>query len=150
MAPGMGGPAARRARPDPDQQAFALLAQVGKRRPVDPLGAEYVDVILLNELVGHERLGGAENHVSRIMDDDIESSTVRDDLRDTGFGRRIGLNVQFDRTQIGPNLGGPRRSGCHLRRIAPYGLPHGGVYDVTSLGQCLCGHETEARGGAGD
>jgi len=56
-----------------------LLAQLRERGAIDSLGAQDVDVVELCELLGGEGFCGTKRHVTRVMDDDIEVTLLRDD-----------------------------------------------------------------------
>jgi hypothetical protein len=101
-----------------------LAAQMRQRRPIDPLGAENVDVILLDQLFEREGFGRAEHHVAGIMDDHIEAPGVGDDAGDTGINRGVGLHVQLDGAQIRFIFGGPGGDSGNLWHIAACGFPH--------------------------
>jgi hypothetical protein len=47
---------------------------VRQRGAIDPLRTQYVDVVLLDELIRGESFGRAEHHVSGIVDDDIKAA----------------------------------------------------------------------------
>jgi len=51
------------------------------------LSAQDVDVGELGELLRCEGLGGTERHVTGVMNPDVESAVVRDDLPDTRLHR---------------------------------------------------------------
>ena len=60
---------------------------MGQHRPVHPLGAQYIDVVELRELLGREGFGRAEGHVPGIMDQHIDATTLPDDLADRSVNR---------------------------------------------------------------
>jgi hypothetical protein len=84
----------------PDQQTFALVAQVRQCRAIDPLRAQHVDVVLLDELIRGEGFGRAKHHVPGIMDDDIEAAGVLQDMRNARLGRAVRLDIQFDGAEV--------------------------------------------------
>src|SRR5260370_1711868 len=88
--------ACRTAAGPPDDQTLLLPAQMGQHRPVHPLGAHYIDVVELGELLGREGFGRAEDHVSGVMDQHIDATTLPDDLADRGVNRILRKYVQLD------------------------------------------------------
>jgi hypothetical protein len=65
------GSAAGAGAADPQQQPFALAAQLRQRGPVHALGAQDVGVIDLGKVFGGERLGRPEHHVTRVVHDHV-------------------------------------------------------------------------------
>jgi hypothetical protein len=53
-----------------------------QRSTIDALRAEHVGVIDLQELFGSEGFRGTKDHVSRVVDDDIETAVFLDDSLD--------------------------------------------------------------------
>jgi hypothetical protein len=53
-----------------------------QRGPIDALRAEHVGVIDLQELFGSEGFRSTEDHVPRVVDDDIETAVFLDDSLD--------------------------------------------------------------------
>ena len=82
-------------------------------------------------------IGWAEHHVAGIVDDDVDTAGVADDMGDTGIGRGGGLHIQFDGAQIRFVFGGPGGDSSDLRRITAVALPHRGVDAVPGHGQSL-------------
>jgi len=142
--------AARRGRTDPHQQPLPATAHMRKRRAIDPLRAQNVDVVLLDELFRGEGLGGSEHHVSGVVDDDIEATDLLQDLGDACFRRTVGLDIQLDGAQVEALCLGPCGGFGDARRVTALGLAHRSVDGMAGLGQGAGGHEAEARRGAGD
>jgi hypothetical protein len=136
--------------PTQTSRALPLLAQERQRGAVHALGAEDVNVILLDILVGRERLGGAEHHVPGIVDDHVEPARIGEDMGDRCFRRCVGLDVELDGAEVRLLLGGPLRDLGDLGRIATLGLAHRSIDNVAGLGERAGGHKAEARGRAGD
>ena len=67
---------------NPEDQALLLFAQSRQRGTVDPLRAKHVRVIDLQKLFRSECLRRAKYHVSRVMDDNVETAVFLDDLFD--------------------------------------------------------------------
>ena len=57
-------------------------AHVRQDGPVHALSAEHVDVVLLRKLFRPECFGGAEHHVTGVVDQHIDLAAVGDDLVD--------------------------------------------------------------------
>src|ERR1700722_2396036 len=79
-------PPARAGASDPEDQSFLLVAQLWERSAVNPLRAEHICVIDLQELFGSEGLCRTKDHVPRVMDDDVETAVILDD----SFNRLVG------------------------------------------------------------
>src|SRR5580704_18697172 len=58
---------------DPNHQAFALLPQNRQGGSVYTLCAQYIHVVELRKLLGRKRFGRTEDHVTSVVDHDIES-----------------------------------------------------------------------------
>src|SRR5689334_23556844 len=56
----------------PKHQTLALLAQHRQSSAVHTLGAQHVDVVKLCKLLGRKSLGRAKDHVSSVVNHDIE------------------------------------------------------------------------------
>src|SRR5205807_9172496 len=80
----------------------------------------------------------------------VESARISNDLRDAGFDRHAGSNVELDGPEIDAVLGGIARNLCDLRRIAPGRLAHGGVDGVAGAGEREGSERAEAARGAAD
>src|SRR5712671_1686583 len=134
----------------PDEQALFRRAHVRQDGPVDALRAEHVDVVLLRELLGQERLGRAEHHVTRIVDQHVDLAALGHDLLDRHIDRRLGLNVELDRAQVDAIA---LRGLGHLGRVlgvAASDIAHRGVDGVSGLGERFGRQAAEAAGSAGD
>jgi hypothetical protein len=83
-------PAARR---HPDQEPPALFAEVRQRRAIDPLCAKHIDIVKFGKLLRRERLSWAKRHMPGVVNDNIETAVVLDDLRDGSFSRIFRGNV---------------------------------------------------------
>ena len=59
-----------------------MFAQLRQRCTIDALRAEHVGVVDLHELFGGEGFRRTEDHVSRVVDDDIETAVFLDDNLD--------------------------------------------------------------------
>lgn len=70
----------------PQQQPRALGAKVRQSGAADPLCSQDVDVVDGCEVLGRERLGGAEDHVPRVVDDDVEAAVPVEDGADGQVG----------------------------------------------------------------
>ena len=121
--------------PTQTNKPLAATAHMRKRRAIDPLRTQNVDVVLLNELLRGEGLGGAEHHVSGVVYDDIEATGVLQDLGNACFGRTVGLNIQLDGAQVEALCLGPCGGFGDARRVTALGLAHRGVDGMAGLGQ---------------
>ena len=121
-----------------------------QRRPVDPLGAQNVDVILLHELIRGEGFGRAEHHMPGVVDDDVQTVRIGEDRGDAGLRGSVGLNVELDGAKIRLLFGRPAGESSDLGGVTPPRLTHGSVDGVTRQSEELGGHQAEARRGAGD
>lgn len=63
-----------------------IYACLWERGAIDALRAEHVSVVDLSELLVDEGFGCTEDHVSRVVDDDIETTVFLDD----GLDGRVG------------------------------------------------------------
>ena len=50
-----------------------MLTQLWERSAVNPLRAEHIGIIDLQELFGSKGLRRAKDHMSRVVDDDVET-----------------------------------------------------------------------------
>lgn len=75
---------------------------------------------MLTELFRREGFRWAEHHVAGVVDDDIETTGIGDDVGDGGVGRCVGLHVQLDAAQIDLLVGGPTGERSNLRRVCTY------------------------------
>jgi hypothetical protein len=123
---------------------------MGQSRPVDALSAEHIDVVELGELLRREGFGRAERHVACIVNHDVKSARISNDLRNAGLDRLAGSNVELDGPEIDAVLEGIARNLRDLRRIAPGCLAHGGVNDVAGAGERAGSERTEVARGAAD
>jgi hypothetical protein len=121
-----------------------------KRRAVDALGAEHVDVVELGELLRCEGLRGAEHHVPGIVHDHVDAAVLGDDFRDAGVDRRLRVHVELERAQVDAVLLGVGFEIGHLRRVAARGLPHRGIDGVSRVRERICRQPAEAAGGSRD
>jgi len=64
-----------------------LFSQLGQRRTVHALRTQHVYVIQLRELFGRECFSETENHVARVVDDNVEVSVFGNDLMDASRGQ---------------------------------------------------------------
>jgi hypothetical protein len=65
--------------------------------PVDPLSAQDVDIILLDELLWREGFRWAEHHMTGVVNDDIEVAGVGNDTSYAGIGRRVRQYIELNR-----------------------------------------------------
>jgi hypothetical protein len=68
-----------------------------QRGAVDALGAQDIDVVLLDILVWSEGFRRAEHHVAGVVHNDVQPASIGDDGGDAGLGGGLGLHVELDR-----------------------------------------------------
>ena len=128
---------------NPHEQPGTTFAHVRKRRPIDPMGPEDVDVVHLGHLLGRERLGGAQHHVTGVVDDHVDALRLIDDPLDRAFDRPFLADVQLERPQIqaiGLGVGGEPLDGL---RIVALRVAHARVDRVAGSAQRANAHRTE-------
>src|SRR5882724_7976139 len=60
----------------PHHRTVLLLLQLRQRSTVHPLSAEHIDVVELCELFGRESFRGTENHVTSVVDHNVQVTVV--------------------------------------------------------------------------
>jgi hypothetical protein len=117
---------------------------------IDALRAEHVDVVELGKLFRRECFGRPERHVTGVVNDDVQTAAVGQDLLDARFSRCFAGHVQLDGTQIDPVLRGVLLHFFDLRRVTAGGFAHAGVDRVSGMGERAGGEGAKATGGASD
>lgn len=111
------GPAGDAAAGDPDQQSPALPPYLRKGGTVDALRAEDVHVVQVRQLLWREGLGGAEDHVTGIVHDDVDPAPLGYDATHRRIHRRLRHDVHLQREQVDAVGGGVLAGGESLRRV---------------------------------
>jgi hypothetical protein len=114
------------------------------------LCAEHVDVVEIGKLLRGEGLGWTKDHVSGVVDDDIEVAVLGDDLLDCRVGRLLRRDIQLNGPQLDLVVGGVLLCGLDLRRIPSGGLAHAGVDGVTRPGESTRRESSKAARCAGN
>src|SRR5262249_14439623 len=110
--------ASRAAASDPDDQPPSLPAENGKRGPVYALRAHNVDVIKFGDLLRCKGFRWSKNHVPGVVNNDIETARLIENLPDRPVGGFLRAHVQFDCTKVNAVLSGKLASGFNLVRVA--------------------------------
>ena len=126
--------AARAAAAYPNDKALALLAQRGQHGTIYPLRAQNVDIVEFGKLLWCERFSRTEDHVAGIVDNNIQTTVFCENLLDRVLDRFLRRHIHFDPAEITGMFFGERSKICYLRRVAPRGLPHAGVYPIARDG----------------
>jgi hypothetical protein len=123
---------------------------VRQDRPVDPLGRQHVRVVDGRDLLDGERLGGAEHHVSGVVDDDVDAARFGQDCRDRGVDRALIADVHLDRAQLDVVLAGVVDRVRDSLGILACRTADAGVDGVPGVGEVPGRAGSEAAGGPGD
>src|SRR5262245_47090861 len=81
---------------DPDQQAAAGSAHMRQNSAVHALRAEHIDVVKRRELFSREGFQRSDDHVSRIVHQNVELAMLFDNLRNRSVNGGLILDVEFD------------------------------------------------------
>jgi hypothetical protein len=133
---------------------------VRQRGTVDPLCGKHIRVVHVGDLLGGERLGGAENHVAGVVDQHVDPARLGQHRVDGLIDGRLIGDVHLDRTQSDVVLVGVRTSvgsrplvppACNspVASLAP-DTPHARVHNVFRVGEGANRERAEATRRSGD
>jgi hypothetical protein len=92
--------AARTAAANPNYETFALLTQRGQHCAVHSLCAEDIHVVELGELLRSKRFCGSENHMPCVVDENIESTVLIENLLECNIDRFLRCHVHFNPAKV--------------------------------------------------
>ena len=124
--------------------------KLGQHGSVEPLGAEHVDVVQLGELLGSERLGGADHHVARVVHDDVDAALASKHLPHGSGDRLVGLHVELDGVQLHLLARGVRPCLWRVLLVATVEVTHARVDDLSLVGERAGRECSEAAAAAAD
>lgn len=127
-----------------------LPAHVRQRRPVDALGAQYIDIVKLGELLWRECFGGSEHHVAGIVYQNVDASVFANDLIDGPVYRNLRLDVELQGAQVNVIVPGKAGYSFNIGRVAADNVSHRGVYPVAGSSEGLGSQAPEAARCPGD
>ncbi len=118
----------------PKDQAFALPPKNRESRPIDALGTQHVDVIQGGKLFRCECLSRAEDHVTSVMNYDIEPSILRHNLLNRLLNGVVGGNIYLYCSKIAGICCREFLDALYLGSITSSSLAHSRVHDMSGLG----------------
>ena len=118
--------------------------------PVDPRGAEGVDVEQIDHLLGGVGLGVAEGQVAGVVDHDVEPSRLVDDGRNSGVGRLLRADVHVDHAYLEALTPAESEQLARSGPVATGQVQHAGLHGVAGGCEGTGGEVADATGGAGD
>src|SRR5262249_19695992 len=86
------------------------------------------------DLLGCKGFRWSKNHVPGVVNNDIETARLIENLPDRPVGGFLRAHVQFDCTKVNAVLSGKLASGFNLVRVASAGLAHARVRPMS----CRC------------
>jgi len=128
---------------------FSVFATGGKAARFTPLSAEHVDVVELSSCSGVKASAGP-NHVSSIVDHNVQVTVVAHDPLKRGVGR--GLRCQRRVQIVRRSTLSPSRHFAAASRvdIAPVGVAHACIDSVAGLREGIGGQTAKAARSSGD
>ncbi len=121
-----------------------------ERRPIYPLRAQYIYIVEFGKLLGSECLQRSENHVARIMDNNVQVSMVFDDRPNRRIHRCLRRNIHFKRVQVYAIVVCKCFCRICLCCITAANVTHTGINDMPGSSQCSRCESTKTTGCPGN